>query len=98
MGRADIRSRSTESQLHYGHRAQHGSVILECRQPFTAISTSRWAIGRITDDANLVRGYERVAKTAARIFSTAEDEGDEATPDLLARRLQIHEKNGLDVA
>jgi len=40
----------------------------------------------------LVKGHEAVARTARKIFPTAERGGDESTVDLLTQRLQVHEK------
>ena len=40
----------------------------------------------------LVQGHEAVAKTARKIFPAAEKANDEPTADLLAQRLQVHEK------
>jgi starvation-inducible DNA-binding protein len=40
----------------------------------------------------LVKGHEAVARTARKVFPTAERGGDESTVDLLTQRLQVHEK------
>ncbi len=40
----------------------------------------------------LVKGHEAVARTARKVFPTAEKGGDESTVDLLTQRLQVHEK------
>ena len=42
--------------------------------------------------ADLVKGQEAVAKTARKVFPTAEKASDEPTADLLTQRMQIHEK------
>lgn len=41
---------------------------------------------------SLVKGHEACAKTARKIFSTAESASDEPTCDLLTQRMQLHEK------
>ena len=41
---------------------------------------------------DLVKGHERVAKTAREVFPSANKVSDESTADLLTQRLQIHEK------
>jgi starvation-inducible DNA-binding protein len=41
---------------------------------------------------HLVAGHEAVAKTARKVFPTAEKGDDEATCDLLTQRIQLHEK------
>jgi len=41
---------------------------------------------------DLVKGHERVAKTAREVFPSADKVSDESTTDLLTQRLQIHEK------
>jgi starvation-inducible DNA-binding protein len=41
---------------------------------------------------DLVKGHERVAKTAREVFPAADKVSDESTTDLLTQRLQIHEK------
>ena len=41
----------------------------------------------------LVKGQERVARTAREAFAAAEAASDEPTADLLTQRMQIHEKN-----
>ena len=41
---------------------------------------------------DLVKGHERVAKTAREAFPAADKVSDESTADLLTQRLQIHEK------
>ncbi|WP_353858670.1 Dps family protein [Azospirillum formosense] len=40
----------------------------------------------------LVEGHEAVARTARKVFPTAEEANDQPTADLLTQRLQIHEK------
>lgn len=40
----------------------------------------------------LIDGQETVIRTTRTVFPTAEKAGDQATVDLLTRRLQIHEK------
>jgi starvation-inducible DNA-binding protein len=40
----------------------------------------------------LVKDHEAVARTARKVFSTAEKGSDESTVDLLTQRLQEHEK------
>jgi starvation-inducible DNA-binding protein len=40
----------------------------------------------------LVEGHEAVARTARKVFPTAEDASDEASCDLLTQRIQLHEK------
>lgn len=40
----------------------------------------------------LVAGHEAVARTARKLFPTAEDANDQPTIDLLTQRLQVHEK------
>lgn len=42
--------------------------------------------------AQLVKGNERVAKTAREVFPTADKAGDQPTADLLTQRMQVHEK------
>lgn len=42
--------------------------------------------------AQLVAGHEAVARTARRVFPTAEAANDQPTADLLTQRLQVHEK------
>lgn len=41
----------------------------------------------------LVQGQEVVVKTARSLFLQAEEANDEATVDLLTRRIDVHEKN-----
>src|SRR6185369_8456285 len=41
----------------------------------------------------LVEGQEAVARTARKVFPTAEKASDEPTADLLTQRMQVHEKN-----
>ena len=41
---------------------------------------------------NLVKGHERVATTARKLFPIAEKANDQPTADLLTQRLQVHEK------
>lgn len=41
---------------------------------------------------DLVKGHERVAKTAREVFPLAGKVNDESTADLLTQRLQVHEK------
>jgi len=41
---------------------------------------------------DLVKGHERVAKTAREVFTSADKVSDESTTDLLTQRLQVHEK------
>jgi len=43
--------------------------------------------------ASLVDGQEAVVRTARKAFPSAERAGDQATMDLLTRRLDVHEKN-----
>ncbi|MEJ0099809.1 MAG: Dps family protein [Pseudomonadota bacterium] len=40
----------------------------------------------------LVEGHEAVARTARKLFPSAEKASDEATADLLTQRIQLHEK------
>lgn len=40
----------------------------------------------------LVEGHESVVRTARNVFASAEGAGDQVTQDLLAERMQIHEK------
>jgi starvation-inducible DNA-binding protein len=42
--------------------------------------------------AQLTKGHEQVAKTARAVYPAAEAGHDEATVDLLTRRLDVHEK------
>jgi starvation-inducible DNA-binding protein len=42
--------------------------------------------------ADLVRGQEAVARTARKVFKTAEKAADQPTADLLTQRMQVHEK------
>jgi starvation-inducible DNA-binding protein len=42
--------------------------------------------------ATLVKGHEGVARTARKVFPSADQAGDESTADLLTQRLQVHEK------
>jgi len=41
---------------------------------------------------SLVKGHEKVAATARRIFELASDANDQPTADLLTQRMDIHEK------
>lgn len=41
---------------------------------------------------NLAMGHEQVAKTARHVLRVAEDVGDDATADVVAPRITIHEK------
>lgn len=41
---------------------------------------------------NLAKGHEQVAKTAHEVLRVAEEIGDEATSDVVAPRLTLHEK------
>jgi starvation-inducible DNA-binding protein len=41
---------------------------------------------------NLAKGHEQVAKTAREVLKIAEEIGDEATADVVAPRLTLHEK------
>ncbi len=40
----------------------------------------------------LVMGHEAVVRTARNVFTTSEEAGDQVTMDLLAERMQVHEK------
>ena len=40
----------------------------------------------------LVEGHESVVRTARNVFASSEGAGDQVTQDLLAERMQIHEK------
>jgi starvation-inducible DNA-binding protein len=40
----------------------------------------------------LVEGHEAVVRTARNAFTTAEEANDQVTIDLLAERMQVHEK------
>jgi starvation-inducible DNA-binding protein len=40
----------------------------------------------------LVAGHETVARTARKVFKTAEEVSDQPTCDLLTQRMQVHEK------
>jgi starvation-inducible DNA-binding protein len=40
----------------------------------------------------LVLGHEAVVRTGRNVFSTSEEAGDQVTMDLLAERMQVHEK------
>jgi starvation-inducible DNA-binding protein len=40
----------------------------------------------------LVIGHEAAVRTARNVFTTSEDAGDQVTIDLLAERMQVHEK------
>ena len=42
--------------------------------------------------ADLVAGQEAVARTARKVFRTAEGAADQPTADLLTQRMQVHEK------
>lgn len=42
--------------------------------------------------ADLVAGQEAVARTARKVFKTAESAADQPTADLLTQRMQVHEK------
>ena len=42
--------------------------------------------------ANLVAGHEQVVRTAREALKLAEEHGDEATSDLIAPRITLHEK------
>ena len=62
---------------------------------FTALNS----VGEDEDEPNasemirrLVKGQETVVRTARAAFPAAEQAGDQATIDLLTRRLQVHEK------
>jgi len=48
--------------------------------------------------AQLVKGQEAVVRTARTVFPSVERAGDEPTADLLTQRMQVHEKNRVDVA
>ena len=41
---------------------------------------------------NLAKGHEQVAKTAREVLKIAAEIGDEATADVVAPRLTLHEK------
>ncbi len=41
---------------------------------------------------NLARGHEQVAKTAREVLRIAEEAGDDATSDIVAPRVTLHEK------
>lgn len=41
---------------------------------------------------NLAKGHEQVAKTAREVLRVAEDAGDDATADIVAPRVTLHEK------
>lgn len=41
---------------------------------------------------NLAKGHEQVAKTARNVLRVAEDVGDDATADVVAPRVTLHEK------
>jgi starvation-inducible DNA-binding protein len=42
--------------------------------------------------SDLVKGQEAVAKTARKVFPTAEKANDQPTADLVTQRMEIHEK------
>jgi starvation-inducible DNA-binding protein len=42
--------------------------------------------------ADLVKGQEAVARTARKVFPTAEKANDQPTADLVTQRMEIHEK------
>jgi len=41
---------------------------------------------------NLAKGHEQVAKTAREVLRIAEEAGDDATADIVAPRVTLHEK------
>jgi len=41
---------------------------------------------------NLAKGHEQVAKTAREVLRIAEEAGDDATADVVAPRVTLHEK------
>lgn len=41
---------------------------------------------------NLAKGHEQVAKTAREVLRVAEETGDDATADIVAPRITLHEK------
>jgi len=66
---------------------------------FSKLSSIKEAEGanRVPDAEEMIRqlvaGQEAVVRTAREIFPTAEAANDEATSNLLADRMEIHEKN-----
>jgi starvation-inducible DNA-binding protein len=66
---------------------------------FSRLSSIKEAEGanRVPDAEEMIRqlmaGQEAIVRTAREIFPTAEAANDEATSNLLADRMEIHEKN-----
>lgn len=62
---------------------------------FAKLTSIEEETGVPTADAMLVQlvaGHEAVARTARRVFPTADAANDQPTADLLTQRLQVHEK------
>ena len=62
---------------------------------FAKLTSIEEETGVPTADAMLAQlgaGHEAVARTARRVFPTAEAANDQPTADLLTQRLQVHEK------
>ena len=72
-----------------------GSMSPGSYREFTALNT----VGEDEDEPNatemlrrLVKGHEAVVHSAREAFPAAEEADDQATADLLTRRMQVHEK------
>lgn len=65
-------------------------------QEFSKLSTIQESVGHVTAEEmvkQLVLAQEAVIKTARSIFPMVTEAEDQASADLLTRRMQIHEKN-----
>ena len=73
---------------HNGSTLAGLSSILEAEQNPPALDMAR----------ELVAGHKAVARTARSMFALADAADDQPSADFLTQRLQVHEKNRLDVA
>jgi starvation-inducible DNA-binding protein len=76
-----IRALGVMAPVSYGDMARRASISFDEATPDAD-----------TMVANLVAGHEQVVATARKALKLAEDNGDEATSDLVAPRITAHEK------
>ena len=78
-----------------GLMAPHGGSTLATLSSITEAEQNPAALDMVRE---LVAGHEAVARTARSVFALADAADDQPSSDLLTQRLQVHEKNRLDVA
>jgi len=85
-GAVDVIAERIRALGHLSPGSYHEFLVL------TAIREDRDHPEALEMLRRLLRGHETVVKTARRLFPIAEKAGDQPTMDLLARRMQLHEK------